>query len=125
MKKVIVLSLIFALLLTGCNKKTELKDNSKKEYNIIGSWERKTEDNIETILFDNNGHFSYYGSEGNPVNDYDLCSSYKLEDNIIKLNCEDASILDEIKILDVKDNILKLSFDGDERIFKTIVETLD
>lgn len=54
------------------------------------TWVRNEDIVSEIIYFGEDGHFSYYTSEGNAVGDYDLCYLYKYskKDNEIILKCD-------------------------------------
>lgn len=76
---------------------------------------------IETIIFNSDGSFSYSCACGNPVNDADLCESfsYDEEKNEIKLNCFETTdeTITDIKIVNETDDTLELDFNGELRIF--------
>ena len=66
----IALLLISAILFVGCsdNKKTEDQSVDYSKYSFVNiSWTRDAEQDIETIRFGADGHFTYYCSCGNPV----------------------------------------------------------
>lgn len=109
-----------SLLISGCTRKEKI-DYSGYEF-ANKSWVRDTEVDTETIRFNGDGSFSYYCACGNSVNDSDLCDKYTYNEKtkIIKLECFEMTedIIDNIKIVDVSDEILVLDFDGEIREFK-------
>ena len=123
MKKIIILVLT-ALLLTGCDSTREEKqekDYSKYSFTDI-SWTRDAENDIETIVFKSNGRFVYYCSCGNPVNDSDLCENYTYNDKTkeITLDCfeETEDTITKIKVVKSTETTLELDFDGEIRSFQ-------
>ena len=123
MKKIIILVLA-ALLLTGCDSTREEKqekDYSKYSFTDI-SWTRDAENDIETIVFKSNGRFVYYCSCGNPVNDSDLCENYTYNDKTkeITLDCfeETEETITKIKVIKSTETTLELDFNGEIRIFR-------
>lgn len=123
MKKIIILVLA-ALLLTGCDsirEEKQEKDYSKYSFTDV-SWTRDAENDIETIVFKSNGRFVYYCSCGNPVNDSDLCENYTYNDKTkeITLDCfeETEETVTKIKVVKSTETILELDFNGEIRIFR-------
>ena len=122
MKKIIILVLA-ALLLTGCEstKEKQEKDYSKYSFTDV-SWTRDAENDIETIVFKSNGRFVYYCSCGNPVNDSDLCENYTYNDKTkeITLDCfeETEETITKIKVVKSTEKTLELDFDGEIRTFQ-------
>ena len=128
MKKYIsllALVLVCVLMFTGCGK-AEKKEDEKVDYSKYsftdGSWNRDTENDIETIRFGADGSFTYYCACGNPVNDSDLCEGYTYDDSTktITLNCIEKTdeMVTTIKILKCDEYSLHLDFDGEIRIFE-------
>lgn len=96
----------------------------KPDYNdelspLITSKEWYEEKGSGIIYFTKEGDFGYYCDCGSPVDDYDLCDSYKYSKgrNTIKLNCEEPGIINNLKILEVNNDKLVLDFSGEKRIF--------
>ena len=123
MKKIIILVLA-ALLLTGCDsirEEKQEKDYSKYSFTDV-SWTRDAENDIETIVFKSNGRFVYYCSCGNPVNDSDLCENYTYNDKTkeITLDCfeETEETVTTIKVVKSTETTLELDFNGDIRKFE-------
>ena len=123
MKKIIILVLA-ALLLTGCDSTREEKqekDYSKYSFTDV-SWTRDAENDIETIVFKSNGRFVYYCSCGNPVNDSDLCENYTYNDKTkeITLDCfeETEETITKIKVIKSTETTLELDFNGEIRKFE-------
>ena len=123
MKKIIILVLA-ALLLTGCDSTREEKqekDYSKYSFTDV-SWTRDAENDIETIVFKSNGRFVYYCSCGNPVNDSDLCENYTYNDKTkeITLDCfeETEETVTTIKVVKSTETTLELDFNGEIRTFQ-------
>lgn len=123
--KTIIILMSLVVLLAGIlegKKYLTSKYNDKLDNTIIShSWERDSGSDIETIYFTKDGEFGYYCSCGSPVDDYDLCDSYKYdkETNTIKLMCSLGVDITELKIKKVTDYELVLDFDGKERIFSS------
>ena len=122
MKKIIILVLV-ALLLTGCESTKEQKEKDYSMYSFTDvSWTRDAENDIETIVFKSNGRFVYYCSCGNPVNDSDLCENYTYNDKTkeITLDCfeETEETITKIKVVKSTDTTLELDFDGEIRTFQ-------
>ena len=122
MKKIIILVLA-ALLLTGCESTKEKQENDYSKYLFTDvSWIRDAENDIETIIFKSNGRFVYYCSCGNPVNDSDLCENYTYNDKTkeITLDCfeETEETITKIKVVKSTETTLELDFDGEIRTFQ-------
>ena len=122
MKKIIILVLA-ALLLTGCESTKEQQEKDYSNYSFTDvSWTRDAENDIETIVFKSNGRFVYYCSCGNPVNDSDLCENYTYNDKTkeITLDCfeETEETITKIKVVKSTENTLELDFDGEIRTFQ-------
>ncbi len=105
-----------------------LKYQDNKKYNdslsdaiIKNTWSRAGEGDTEFIYFGENGEFSYYCACGNPVDNYDLCDSYKYdkESDTIKLNCSLSTIKDKIKIIENDEYHLVLEIAGEKRTFES------
>ncbi len=120
MKKIIIILLLAALFLTGCEENKE-KDYSEYMFTDI-TWTRDSGHDIETIIFHADGSFVYYCACGNPVNDSDLCESYTYNDETkeIKFNCFETTeeMITSIKIVEMSEDVLKLDFDGEIRKFE-------
>lgn len=121
----LVLVLVCITLFVGCseNKDTESVIVDYSKYSFVNtSWTRDAEHDIETIRFGADGHFAYYCSCGNPVNDSDLCEGYTYDDatKTITLNCIETTdeMVTKIKIVKCDENSLHLDFDGEIRIFE-------
>ena len=124
MKKNIIILMLVAILLTGCTEKKEKEtkiDYSKYLFTDV-VWTRDSGHDIETIKFDADGSFSYYCACGNSVNDSDLCESYTYNDKTkeIKFNCFETTeeMITNIKIKEMTEDVLKLDFNGEIRIFE-------
>ena len=122
MKKIIILVLA-ALLLTGCESTKEQREKDYSKYSFTDvSWTRDAENDIETIVFKSNGRFVYYCSCGNPVNDSDLCENYTYNDKTkeITLDCfeETEETITKIKVVKSTETTLELDFDGEIRTFQ-------
>ena len=121
MKKIMVM-LILVLFLTGCEEKKVKKiDYSKYSFTNV-TWTRDSGYDIETIIFKDDGRFSYFCACGNPVNDSDLCESYTYDEKTkeIKLDCFETTdeMVTNIKIVEMSEEILKLDFNGEIRVFE-------
>lgn len=91
---------------------------------FVGNWARNTKDSVEFISFRKDGSFAYYGSEGNGVDDYDMCYSYKYyeEKGILKIECDAGTGIDtptKIEVISYKEGALILKFDDNKRTFIT------
>ena len=121
MKKIIIVFLIM-FLITGCSNKNTNKVNYSQYAFTDVVWERDAENDLETIIFESNGSFTYYCACGNPVNDSDLCETYTYNDTTkeIRLNCSDVSAetITIIKVVESTKNTLKLDFGDEIREFK-------
>ena len=124
MKKNIIILILVMLMLTGCGNVDE-----KSQENIYGdylftdvSWTRDGEEDTETIIFKSDGSFIYYCACGNPVNDSDLCETYKYNDDTkeITLDCfeETEETITTIKLVNSTDTTLELDFNGEVRKFQ-------
>ena len=119
----LVLVIVCAMIFLGCTKeekKDEPVDYSQYSFTDI-SWTRDAEQDIETIRFGADGHFTYYCSCGNPVNDSDLCEGYTYDDETktITLDCleETDEMVTSINVVKYDEKELQLDFDGEIRIF--------
>ena len=121
MKKIIILLLI-TFLITGCSNENSNKVNYSQYAFTDVVWERDAENDLETVIFEWNGSFTYYCACGNPVNDSDLCETYTYNDTTkeIRLNCSDVSAetITIIKVVESTKNTLKLDFGDEIREFK-------
>ena len=98
-------------------------EEKQNEQNLSFSditWSREATHDEETIKFDSDGDFHYSCACGNPINDADLCESYKYEGNEIKLDCFETTeeMVTTIKVIKVTENTLELDFNGETRIFE-------
>jgi uncharacterized lipoprotein YehR (DUF1307 family) len=127
MKKYISLLIVVlacSMLFAGCNAKEETPTQTTEKivYAFMDvAWTRDAENDIETIRFGSDGHFTYYCACGNPVNDSDLCEGYTYDDSTKTITLDCFEVTDEmvtvIKIVKCDDQELHLDFDGDVRIF--------
>ena len=123
MKKIMIFSLCFSLLLfTGCAKNKTVKvDYSNVSFTRI-NWNRNGDHDLDTIRFNADGSFSYSCACGNPVNDADLCERYiySAASNEITLKCVEKTddMVTTIKVVNVTDTTLELDFNGEIRIFE-------
>ena len=122
-KSVLVLIGIIAFLIGIIDvSKTILSSNDELPKEIISQeWHRKSEEDTETIHFTKDGKFGYSCSCGNPVDDYDLCDSYKYDEKskTIKLKCVEKVAVDEIKVVESSEYKLVLDFNGEKREFSS------
>ena len=86
------------------------------------TWIRDTLEDVETLIFNDDGSFSYSCACGNPVNDADLCDGYTYNEDTkeIKLNCFETTedTITTIKVVSLTDKTLELDFGGEIRIFE-------
>lgn len=122
MKKLVVVLVLGVLFLTGCEEKKEKKIDYSEYLFTDVIWTRDSGSDIETLIFESDGGFSYSCACGNPVNDSDLCESYVYNDKTkeIELDCFETTeeMVTNIKILEVSEYVLKLDFNGEIRGFK-------
>jgi hypothetical protein len=125
----IVVSVIF---LAGCssNEKSIENDSTNQseknvEYIFDKTWYRyddKDNERLAQLTFDSTKKSIsyYYPAAGDPVDDFDLYEKYEFDENekiIIALsNHEDYEDI-EIKIIDVRENTIELSFENEIRKF--------
>lgn len=110
MKKFLLL--IIPFLVFGC---------TKEDKSLVGEWVNREEDFTKIIYFGEDKHFAYYGDEGSPIGDYDLCESYSLDGNVITLVCdEEIQSDDKININSLSDDELVLEFNGEVVIFSKV-----
>lgn len=126
-KIALIIILIFSFIL-GLTESFNLyiplyKDSLEGRYPeiVTHSWERENDSDIETIYFTKDGEFGYYCACGNPVDNYDLCNSYKYdqETNTIKLKCLPGVKVTKIKVDEVTKNKIVLDFNGEKKEFIT------
>lgn len=113
MKKInyIIVILFGLIILFGCTNKNYFN----------GTWVRNEDTVSETIYFGEDGHFSYYTSEGNAVGDYDLCYSYKYNEKTkeIKIKCDRSfDGVKKLKIVSYSNTKLEIDFDSVRKTFK-------
>lgn len=110
--------LTLCFVLTGCTEKKV--DYSEYSFTDV-SWERQGDHDSEVIRFTSDGEFWYSCGCGNPVNDSDLCDSYRYNDKTkeIELVCMETTseMVTTIKIVNYDDNNLELDFNGEIRKF--------
>lgn len=106
MKKLIILFLI-TFLITGCS--SEAMPSEILDKNWV--------DNDEVIFFGHDSHFAYYDTSGSPVGDYDLCSSFSYNGEVIKLKCSERGIINKIKVVSYSNDELVLDFNGNIKKF--------
>ena len=113
----LILVMVCAMLFIGCTKAVDYSQYSFTDT----AWTRDAEQDIETIRFGADGHFTYYCSCGNPVNNSDLCEGYTYNDETktITLDCLESTdeMVTVIKVVKYDENELHLDFDGEIRIF--------
>ena len=122
MKKFFIILIVSVFFFVGCEgKKNEKIDYSEYLFTDI-NWVRDSGYDIETLKFNTDGSFSYSCACGNPVNDSDLCESYKYDEKTQEIKFECFEITEDtitiIKIIEMSDNVLKLDFNGEIREFK-------
>lgn len=119
----IIFSLIFSFLFSSNVISVNIDDKQNhSEYPFMDvDWIRDGEQDLETLSFSSNGHFSYFCSCGNPVNDSDLCETYTYNESRkeFNLNCYEKTneTVTRIKLVDYDDENLILDFDGEIRKF--------
>ena len=118
MKKTIIMALCAITFLVGCEEKQE---NPNENHSFVDiEWTRDSGHDLETLRLNSDGSYSYTCACGNPINDADLCESYKYEGNEIKLDCFETTeeMVTTIKVIKVTENTLELDFNGETRIFE-------
>ena len=120
MKKNIIILILIGIFITGCGV---IKEKDYSEYlfaDVI--WTRENEHDVETIIFKSDGSFSYSCACGNPINDSDLCENYTYnnETKEIKFDCIETTeeMITNVKVVEISENVLKLDFNGEIRIFE-------
>lgn len=106
-----IIIVVVGIVLVGCSNSDE-----RPEFLTAHEWIHYDSACDETISFGDDGHFAYYGDEGNPVGDSDLYDkySYDSESGEIKLKPDgDMSI----KVLRHEKSRLLLDIDGDVKEF--------
>lgn len=106
-----IIIVVVGIVLVGCSNSDE-----RPEFLTAHEWIHYDSACDETISFGDDGHFAYYGDEGNPVGDSDLYDkySYDSESEEIKLKPDgDMSI----KVLRHEKSRLLLDIDGDVKEF--------
>ena len=122
MKKNIIILMLVGVFLTGCgeNKEKELDYSEYLFTDVV--WTRDSGHDIETLIFRADGSFVYYCACGNPVNDSDLCESYKYNDETkeIKFDCFETTeeMATNVKIVEKNEDVLELNFKGEIRKFE-------
>ena len=106
-----IIFLVTGLLLAGCGRSDE-----RPEFLTAHEWVHYDSASNETICFGEDGHFAFYGDEGNPVGNSDLYDrySYDSESKAIKLEPEGDM---KIKVLRHEKSRLLLDIDGDVKEF--------
>lgn len=115
---IIALVIIIGIIIFKKENSTTTDTISLEDITDI-TWTRTTEYDTEFFTLHSDNSFSYYCACGNPVDNYDLCESYKYDSSTqtIKLNCDAKNIVDEIKIISYEEDKLVLDFDEEEREF--------
>lgn len=106
-----IIIVMAGIMFAGCSKSDE-----RPEFLTAHEWVHYDSACNETISFGDDGHFAFYGDEGNPVGDSDLYDkySYDSESGEIKLKPDgDMSI----KVLRHEKSRLLLDIDGDVKEF--------
>lgn len=122
----VLLSILSIITLTACNNKEEKIEKEEKRNDplpIAGmGWSRENGD-TEILVFNENGHFTYYCTCGNPVDNADICETYTYnkKTNTITLDC-DGKEDEKIKIVEYDEYKLKLEFESGIREFDRIAE---
>ena len=82
---VAIVILAMGVMLAGCGR-----SNERPEFLTAHEWVHYGSASNETISFGEDGHFAFYGDEGNPVGNSDLYDrySYDSESKAIKLKPE-------------------------------------
>lgn len=96
----------------------------KIEEGFIGKRWTRTSNNTEILSFNNNGHFTYYCTCGNPVYDSNIYENYDYNEttNEIILSSNYSDEVKVIKLIEYDNEVLKLDFGGERRIFNLIEE---
>lgn len=119
MKKYIYAIVLSLLLITGCQASKPV-DIVLDNFTDI-SWTRDGGHDIETISFKSNGHFVYYCSCGNSVNDSDLCEGYTFDEKTQKITLDYIELTEEavtqLKIVKLTNNTIEIDFDGEIKTF--------
>lgn len=126
MKKILSFIFIVVIVIGGIVIFKSLGFNDKQATvpEFAGAWARQLEYDAEFIEFQNDGHFAYYGSEGNGVNDYDLCNSYEYDEanKLLKIKCDEGigtNTPTNIEVVNYEEDSLTLKFNDEVRTFMT------
>lgn len=98
------------------------KYNDKLSNSIIkNEWSREGNGDTEFIYFGENGEFGYYCACGNGVDGYEMCDSYKYDEETktIKLECLLPNIDNKIEVIESDDYHLVLNINDEERTFES------
>lgn len=122
---IVLLSVFVCSTLIGClQNKTVYGKEKGTVAPFTGTWVRQVDkENVEYIYFGKDYHFAYYGGEGNGVDDYDLCDSYKYykKSKTIQLNCvgkpNKKTTPLKIKVVKYDKKKLVLKFNKEKRTF--------
>ena len=126
MKKKFIYVLILIMLITGTlltfdfnnttNKNKAKETTSKISYSELFDKQWIRGENV--LYFASDGEFFYHDTSGSAVDDYDLCSVYTLEDNIVNLTCDPILDIDTtFKIINLSKYELVIEIDNQELIF--------
>lgn len=130
MKKKIILIITIVIIIIGIiigafkiSQHLENKKYNDKLSNTIteNNWSREGDGDTEYIYFDKNGSFGYYCACGNGIDGYEMCDSYKYDEETqtIKLECYLPEVQNKIKIIENDEYHLVLDFAGEQRTFQT------
>ena len=120
MKINMIVLVLVGLLLGGCGEQNEIDYSEYLFTDVI--WIRDNDHDIETIIFQADGSFSYSCACGNPINDSDLCESYTYNDETkeIEFACIETTeeMVTNVKIIKLSESVLELDFNGEIRKFE-------
>jgi plastocyanin len=123
-KKIAIITIILIIIILLSIFINIYIQNKKYSYKLSDtitskSWSREGKNDTETIVFGKDGHFTYYCSCGNAVDNFDLCDSYNYnnKEKKIKVNCHTKN--KTIILKKATEYELVLEIDGEERIFNS------
>ncbi len=119
-KRLIILLIILVILIVLAVITNTYYPKDEFSYTFIRGeeWIINDAENNETLYLEENYKFIYYDNKtGETVKDYEKCSTYELNGNKLKLNCDKV-----IKIISASDTKLYLKIDGKTKIFEKKTE---
>lgn len=108
---VAIIIVVAGIMLVGCGTSDE-----RPEFLTAHEWVHYDSACDETISFGDDGHFAFYGDEGNPVGDSDLYDKYAYDSESGEIKLQPDGDM-SIKVLRHEKSRLLLDIDGDVKEF--------